>query len=153
LTSTFKRILLTWKTVICLLPILAILGYIFTIPYLVEVVDVNYSVEHRVPEYFKLTVEIEVKNHALLDVTVGGVLVLRCTFMNGSKGEITYPLNSRIVKPRSSETLEAMILFAFTTPEKPGAIYAYSIDAVIHITGVLSSRTIEVKSIYSIGDV
>jgi hypothetical protein len=153
LTSTFKCIISTWKTVLCLLPILVILGYIFTIPYLVEVVDVNYSVEHRVPEYFKLTVEIEVRNSALLDVTVGGMLVLHCTFINGSKGDITYPLNSRIVKPHSSETLEATILFTFTTPEKPEAIYAYSVDAVIRITGVLSSRTVEVKSIYSIGEV
>ncbi len=153
MTSTFKRILLTWKTVLRLLPILVIPGYIFTIPYLVEVVDVSYSVEYHVPEYFKLTIEIEMKNHALLDVTVGGMLVLHCAFMNGSKGEITYPINSRIVKPHSSETLEAIILFTFTTPEKPGAIYAYSLDAVIYVTGVLSSRVIEVKSIYSIGGV
>jgi hypothetical protein len=100
-----------------------------------------------------LTIAIEVRSNALLDVTVGGVLILHCIFMNGSKGDINYPLNSRTVKPHSSETLEAIILFTFTTPEKPEAIYAYSVDAVLSIAGALSSRTIEVKSIYSIGEV
>jgi hypothetical protein len=153
LTSTFKHRLLTRKTVFCSLLASTILGYIFAIPYFVEVVDVQYSVEQRIPEYFKLTIAIEVRSNALLDVTVGGVLILHCIFMNGSKGDINYPLNSRTVKPHSSETLEAIILFTFTTPEKSEAIYAYSVDAVISIAGALSSRTIEVKSIYSIGEV
>lgn len=131
---------------------LLILSYISAIPYFVEIIDVHYSIEQHIPEYFKLTVAIELRNNAPLEVMVGGTVILHCTLMNGSRRDITYPLSSRIVKPQGLETLEATIFFTFTTPGKPEAIYTYSVDAVIFVRGVLSSRTIEVKSIYSVGE-
>lgn len=130
-----------------------VLGYILAIPYFVEIVDVYYVTEQHIPEYFKLTVVIKLKNNSPLDVTVGGMLILHCTLMDGSRRDTTYYLDRRTIKPYDLETLEAIILFTFTTPENPEAIYAYSIDVTIMVEGLLSSRTIDIKSIYSIGDV
>ncbi|MEM3104785.1 MAG: hypothetical protein QXD69_04710 [Candidatus Bathyarchaeia archaeon] len=135
----------------CIVLILVASGYILATPYLVEVINVYHSIDQRIPEYFKLTVAIEIRNYALLDVTVEGALVLHCTLMSGLKKDIIYPVERRVVKPHSSETLEATIFFTFTTPEKPEAIYTYSVDAVIVVRGVLTSRIIEVKSIYYVG--
>lgn len=129
-----------------------VLGYVSAIPYFVEIVDVYYSTEQCIPEYFKLTVAIELRNNAPLEVTVGGTVMLHCTLMNGSRRDITYPISSRTVRPQGLETLEATVFFTFTTPEKTEAIYTYSVDAVIYVRGVISSRTIEVKSIYSVGE-
>ncbi|MBS7611303.1 hypothetical protein KEJ27_03720 [Candidatus Bathyarchaeota archaeon] len=152
MTSISKRRFPTWKTILCIIVILIVLGYMSAIPYLVEIVDVYYSIEQHIPEYLKLTVAIELRNNTPLEVIVGGALILHCTLMNGSRRDITYPLSSRTVKPQGLETLETTIFFTFTTPEKTEAIYTYSVDAVIFVRGILSSRTIEVKSIYSVGE-
>ncbi len=132
--------------------VLILLGYVSAIPYLVEVVDVYCSIEQHIPEYLKLTVVIELRSNAPLEVTVEGALILHCTLMNGSRRDIAHPLSSRTIKPQGLETLETTIFFTFTTPERTEAIYTYSVDAVIFVRGILSSRTIEVKSIYSVGE-
>lgn len=128
-----------------------LIGFFYTIPYHVEVLEVNCHEETRLPIGYSLTVALVVRNNAPLSVRVKAVLVLRCTLMDGSKETYSYPFDRLTVEPYSTGVLKTTVSFGFTTPENPKAIYTYSADLVVVVEGPISTRTVEITSIKTIG--
>ena len=127
------------------------IGLAYAVPYFVEVLDVSCRGEARVPIGYCLVVTITVRNNAPLHVGVDGTLILHCTLMDGSQETYSYPFDHVTVKPYTTETLKTTVSFEFTTPENPKAIYSYTADVVVVVEGLISSRTIEVKSVHTMG--